>query len=219
MSRNTRVGLCVAASIVLVGGCGSTQEASLSPLPTAAAEATDSAESPSPSASEESSPAPSPSPTEAAPKTVDVSVPVAFSITVPGEWERDDQITSSETSAFRAGIDRWLTFTSLGPDTIEDWVSLASRNPAISATDPEPVDLGGATGVSVDLRLNEGEQEVPLLREGWGEWTVSAGRPNRLWIVEAGGEVVLILTDAPESAFDAWIGTVSEVLRTIDWSQ
>ena len=205
-----------AAGVVVLAGCG-TQDAS----------GTGGASSPSVVATEEpsatasatlsASPSASGSTTEAAERTVEVSTPVAFSITVPGDWVEDETISSSTTWAFRSGIDRWVTFTELGPDTVDGWVQELTANPSLTVTEPEVVDIGRATGVSLDLELSEGE--VVLFEEAWGEYVVTADRPNRAWVLDVGGEVVLIVTDAPAAAFDNWVATVEDVLGTIAWSE
>ncbi len=112
-----------------------------------------------------------------------------------------------------------MTFTALGPDTVEGWVGQLTSNAKFSVSEPELIDLGGRQAVRIDLSLAAGESEVILFREGWGEYYVSPGRRNRLWIVEVGGEVVLIATDAATMVFDKWVARVEEVLSTITWSE
>jgi hypothetical protein len=123
------------------------------------------------------------------------------------------------TFSFRQGLDRWLGFTSLGPDTVEEWVEQLTSGEHFTATTPEPVDLDGAPGFELDVELAEGQAEWVLFSEGWGEWLVSPGRPTRIWVVESPGGTVLITTDAPPGAFDAWTETVQEALSTLDWEE
>lgn len=212
-------GSAVALALALVvpamlAGCATAQEPSASAAasdpvtPSVAASAV-----PSVAASE----APTPSPTEAPPETVEFTVPVAFSITIPGEWREEPDLSSATTRTLSGGIDRWVVFTQFGPDSVDDWVERLATDQLLTASEPRVVDIGGAEGVSVDVRVAEEGAEIPLIREAWGEWTVDDGRPNRLWIVDVDGEIVVILTDAPDGAFDTWIETVEQVLATIEW--
>ena len=163
--------------------------------------------------------APSGSPGAAAASTVELAVPVAFSFIAPGDWEQEELITGSASRGFKSGIDQFVVFTELGPDTVEGWIEGLTSNGSLTVSEPAVVELDGAPGLSVELSLSEGEQEAILFREGWGDWNVAPGRPNRVWVTEVGGEVVAILADAPEAKFDEWVATVEEVLGTIHWTE
>ncbi len=111
MLRHVSAKAFVLAGVVLLAGCGTSQEATGSPAPDASSTATEviapsgtevatGAPSPSPSEPEAATGTLSPSPSEPADRTVEVSTPVAFSLTVPGAWEKDPTIASDTTYAF-----------------------------------------------------------------------------------------------------------------------
>lgn len=162
----------------------------------------------------------SPAPSEAeAERTVDVASPVEFSITVPGDWQISGELSSSTTRTFEAGADRWVLFTQTGPTTTDEWLERLSSGDSLTASEPDIVEIGGASGIRLDITVPDGQEDVVLVREAFGEWSMSPGRPSRVWILEVGGEVLVILTDAPERAFDSWAATVEEALSTIVWAQ
>lgn len=213
MARHALPTIRASGLILLLSACATDQPAeqreSSPPSPTVATV--------SPSATAEASPAPSPS--EAAEQTLEFSSPVAFSITVPSDWEKAPELSGSTTQTMTAGMDRWVIFTQAAPSTAEEWIERLSSDANLTASEPEVVELGGASGVTLDVSVPQGQSDVVLLREGFGEWTASAGRPHRVWILEVGGELLVILTDAPERAFDSWAATVEDVLATIVWAE
>lgn len=205
--------LLAAATLI---GCATTQPtASPSDEPPAAASSPTAAATAEPTV--EATASPSPSPTEEAERTVDVSAPAALSITVPGDWE-EETIPSSTTFNFRIGIDRWLAFTSLGPDSVQGWLDEIATDARFVATAPEPMELDGASGFTVDFVLADGEEEAALFEEAsWGTWSVTPERPNRAWVIDAPNGTLLIVTDAPQRAFDNWVAVVDAALATLQW--
>jgi hypothetical protein len=213
---------CLIALAVLVAGCATAQQASTpaSSAPAAPTQSDVPSASASASTTDVPSASPSASPSEMVDRTVEVESPVAFSITVPGDWEEDDQVSSPTTSNFRAGLDRWIVFTELGPDTVEGWIDEVTSGAMFTASEPAAVELDGAAGFMIDFSLAEGETEATLFEEAtWGAWTVASDRPNRLWVVDSPGGTILIVTDAPERAFDGWVESVDEALATLEWSE
>jgi hypothetical protein len=210
--RGPPLPLALVGFLALITACGITQDPS--PEVSLAHSASPSANSAEASAEIASIPA-----SAAAASTVELAVPVPFTFTAPGDWKQEELITGSTTRGFRSGIDQYVVFTELGPDTVEGWIAGLTSNESLTVSEPSVVELDGAPGLSVDLRLSDGAQEAILFREGWGDWNVAPGRPNRVWVTEVGGEVVAILADAPEATFDEWVATVEEVLSTVDWSE
>lgn len=215
MLRHGRTLIGLVGTVALTAGCGSTQDAdTVASGPVSAPPSAITEES-----AEPASILPSASPSAAAASTVELEVPVAFSFTAPADWKREELITGSASRGFKIGIDRFVVFTELGPDTVDGWIQGLTSNARLTVSEPSVIELDGAPGLSVDVSLNEGEREAILFREGWGDWTVTPDRPNRVWAVEVAGEVVVIVTDAPAAAFDDWVVQVEEVLGTIDWSE
>jgi hypothetical protein len=89
-------------------------------------------------------------------------------------------------------------------------------------SEPAAAEVGSAEGVVLDLRLAEGQDEAysssrTLFEDSEGAWVVEPDRPSRIWIVDVDGEAVMIVTDAPERAFDNWVAVVEEALSTVEW--
>ena len=202
--------VCACAALV---ACAQTGVEDSAPA-TVAGEATESAQ---PTASE-APPSASTSASPAEPAEHEVGGSVPFTITTPGEWELESG-TPAEIVSFRASSDRWLVFNRIGPDTVEAWAEQLTSDARFEATEPAPAEIGGAPGVAFDVTLAEGEAEVDLFGNPLYGWVVSPARPNRVWIVAVDSVPVMIVTDAPERAFEGWIATVEEVLATLEWEE
>ena len=177
-----------------------------------------------------------PSPAPTAEKTLQAGgAAVPFSLTVPSEWERDDRsfatVFQVDTKVDTAGdgvLGQWLFFFAPETDeTVEARVERFESNPQLLVTEPEPIDLGGASGFALDVRLNPEDLPDPracarfesclLITAGAGGWLVLPDRPNRIWIVDVAGDTVLIGTSATEGAFESWTTAIEAVLATIEW--
>lgn len=192
-----------------LAGCGSTTSAT--PPPQAADEPTA-----SPTASAEPTATASPS-AEAGPIEHQLTGAVPLTITTPADWEIDPRATAA-TPGFQIGPDRWVIFTTVGPNTVEEWLERFEAD-AYVTTEPEPVEIGGAPGFTLDLRLAEGIDEVLLINEGTAAWAAEADRPHRIWVLDVSGEPIVILTDAPERAFESWTAVVEDALATLEWGE
>ena len=179
-----------------------------------------------------------PSPAPTADRTLQAGGAVPFSLTVPSEWERDDRslptVIQVDTKVDTSGdgvLGRWLFFFAPETDeTVEARLESFVSNPQLLVTEPEPIDLGGASGFAVDVRLNP--QDLPdsmecarfetvrscvMITAGAGGWLIFPDRPNRIWIVDVAGDTVLIGTSATEVAFESWTTMMEAVLETIEW--
>jgi hypothetical protein len=216
--RLSRAPLLVSLTALLVA-CGQAEPSDDAPASIAAAASTPAsiAATPEPSDSAPDSPDAEPSaPASEGPVEEAVAWTLPFSITIPADWV--SEAASPMTFNFRSGPDRWVAFTRVGPDTVDAWLEELGASDAYVLTDPAPVEVGAASGVVLDLELADGESEAGLFEEAsWGHWAVSPDRPNRLWLLDVGGETVLIVTDAPERAFESWIAVVEEALATLEW--
>ncbi len=149
-----------------------------------------------------------------------------FTATLPDNWEKMDG-TGAPTLVLHAALDRWLQFTVQPPDGGGTWVERIETSPNIAASEPVAVDIGGVAGVMYDLDITERVANCPgeggrcylLIPSGSAQWVMVENRPNRAWIVELDGTEVLIITDAPDGAFDTWIAQVEASLATLTWSQ
>lgn len=213
---SARVPLAALLAAGTLVGCATAQP-TVSPTTEPQAQSTPDPATPEPTI--EATASPSPSPSEAAERAFDVSVPTALSLTVPGDWEEED-IASSTTFNFRIGVDRWVVFTAAGPDTVQGWLDQIASDESFVASEPAPVELDGASGFTVDFVLAEGEEEAALFEEAsWGFWAVTPERPNRAWVLDAPDGTLLIVTDAPERAFDNWVAVVDAALATLQWRE
>lgn len=200
-------------AIILATLLAACSEAGVAESPAATPDPPSASPSPSPEAA-----TPSPSASAAAdPVDQSVAWAVPFTITTPAEWERHED-SSPTTTYFEAGVNRWVIFTTRGPETVEEWVDQLTSAPEYTVTDSEPIELDGAPGQVLDLRLAEESGEAILFSEGSAGWVIVPNRPNRVWIVDVDGETVLIVTEAVERAFENWVAVVEDALATLKWS-
>ena len=212
--RLARASVLVPLSALLVA-CAQAEPSDDAPASIAAVASAEASLAATPEPSDEPSEAPS-APASEGPVTEDVSWAVPFSITIPADWISEP--LSATTFNFRSGPDRWVVFTRVGPDTVDGWLEELGSADRWGLTEPAPVEVGSASGVMLDLELAEDAPEAGLFTEAtWGEWTVSPERPNRIWLLDVDGETVMIVTDAPERAFDNWVALVEEALATLEW--
>jgi hypothetical protein len=148
-----------------------------------------------------------------------------FTIETPPDWRPYEESRPNPTTfSFRAPAGRFIVFSAEGPDTVEEWIALLTAAPLVM-TEPIPVALGSAEGLSVDVRLDTdtADQNCPPLGQCWpmlsaGDgWAIVPDYPNRIWVVDVAGETILILTESTEGGFADWADTVGQVLATIDW--
>ncbi|HEX2767612.1 MAG TPA: hypothetical protein VHR55_13355 [Candidatus Limnocylindria bacterium] len=176
-------------------------------------------------------PTPTPEPTE---KPTPTPVPLGtrqfgwdhpLSITVPDNWTRWSGGGPS-TLVIEVPVDRWIQFTVEPPPEGGSWLDRITSANQLTVGEPVPTEIGGVPGVAVDFELRddapicqtEGEPCFQLVPSGFAFWVVLEDRPNRAWIIDLDGTEILILTDAPSAAFDAWVATTEEVLSTLTWS-
>lgn len=216
--QHPSAGFALCAVVLIAAACATSQEVTAPVTVQAEPSATPSLTSPTPTETAAPTESANASPTVPAEQTVEVSRPVPFTITVPGDWEEDEALVSGTTFTFKSGVDRWVVFTELGADTVEEWIAELTSGDRLTATTPEPIDLDGAPGFVVDIEPTEGE--VVLFEEATlGTWSVEPERPSRVWVVESPGGTVLIVTDAPTRAFDGWVEVVDPAIQTIDWEE
>ncbi len=195
------------------------------------AEPSEASEAPSVAASAEASVEPStapsaePSAAADAPRQFGMNVPVT--LTVPASWSREDWSTQAQL-VLHVVADRWLVFSTLGPDTVDEWVTKLTTTPQLTVVaEPQPTEIGGASGYVVDVTTSGeatnvgcGEASIicySLFEDEAGPWIVVEGTTTRAWVVDVDGETVIIVTDARTSGFEAWVQQMEEVLATAEW--
>jgi hypothetical protein len=211
-------------AVVLVA-CSQAGAPTSTPAAESSVEATDAATA-EPTESPSRTPRPSPTPVPIETREVEWTVP--FSMDMPADWAREGGTGTSVF--FSAGRpDRWIEFTLAGPDTVDGWIDSMATQPRLIITEPTPIELGGAAGMAVDARVSDQASgncsAGPNVRcftlfqnPGAGVWEVVENQPSRVWVVDVDGEVVLIVTDAQERSFDAWIAVVEPLLQTLTWN-
>jgi hypothetical protein len=189
-------------------------------LATASPTATD---VPSPSPSLEPTAEANGSPDPTADREHEISWVIPFSIMAPGTWRPDPMLPSTpRTLAIAAGVDRWLVFHRPDADTVDAALGTLRSRTTLSLTDPAPVDVGDAPGVVFNLSLAEdaAPDEVTLFEDpSLGAWSIERSRPNRIWLVDVEGTILMIVTDAPAGAFDSFAATADAALATLEWSR
>jgi hypothetical protein len=144
----------------------------------------------------------------------------AFTYTLPATWEvgsdspRYFALRSTETLGASTGIVLLRDVVASSPDcsfrpnrdvgtSSEAMTTWMSTNPAFEATSPRSVDIGGASGYRVDLRLVEGWDQtcefadVPLVTgkpDGQESWSVGPSQRTRVFVLDLpeGGTVTII---------------------------
>jgi hypothetical protein len=158
---------------------------------------------------------------------------VPFTLTAPADWTRGEATTGTATEIVDGtGLRTVLSAFLKSPDTPEQWVERLTSNEALDASEPAPIDIGGAPGHVLDVRLNEPGPECVAGGSALGGtclpihgpedgyvWVIEGDRPARIWVVDVGGQTVMLSTDAREDRFENWAATMDEVLATIEWSE
>lgn len=150
---------------------------------------------------------------------------VPFTMTTPPDWQRAADSTQ-QVLYMEAGPNPIL-FAVAERETVEEWVDFLTTNPGLTATEPVPVEIGGAPGFTLEVRVGPEATEIGcqslgpcayIVTEGNG-WYIVGGLPNQVWVVDVGGRAVLISAEASESSFEGFVARVEEALATLEWSE
>jgi hypothetical protein len=107
------------------------------------------------------------------------------------------------------------------PDSVDGWVEYFEKHPNLSTEKPVPVTVGGASGVRMDAVV----ASVPDGHPAWfwvlGDGTtiqddVEGGR-IRTFILNVGGETVLIAIRHPGDRFEGFLPKAQKVVNTVEW--
>jgi hypothetical protein len=234
MSRRLESALAGAlAALVLVGcaggetdGAGSDPAASLPQASTAASTAAAASEE-APSSARASASA---TPVGEAELAVEWAVP--FTVTAPADWTRGVTTQTATEILDGTGLRSVLSAFVKSPDTPAQWVERLTTVESLDASEPEPIEIGGAPGQVFDVRLNELGPEcvagggtlggvcLPIHGPEDGYvWVIEDDRPARIWVLDVGGQTLVLTTDAREDRFEDWAATMDEVLATVEWSE
>lgn len=144
---------------------------------------------------------------------------VHFTMRAPTEWAAETY-NSGQTLYLRPPSGRAIAFGLGGPQTVDDWVSSFTNESAFEVSEPEPISLDGADGYVFDVRLAPGTNAgdaPPVLKDLELPWKLQEGSVARVWILDSSDEALAIVTGSPEADFEAWAGTVSAAVDTLQW--
>jgi hypothetical protein len=175
-----------------------------------------------PSASAE----PSETPVATIEHAIDWTIP--FSITAPADWTVGPD-TIETALELKVDLRIVMMVFMQEPDTPAAVIERLTTIEELDATEPQPIEVGGATGQVLDIQVNDkapkctnlGAPECVAIHQdtsGTGlVWIAEIGRVMRVWVVEVDGRTVLIATDARADRFESWISRFEEVLSTLEW--
>ena len=107
------------------------------------------------------------------------------------------------------------------PENAREWLSWFQRHPKLDTSKPDPVSVGGASGMQIDVTASSTlEDSVPLYTSTWDTIVArpsDAGWKERYVIVDVGGETVIINIAARAGKFDAFSPKVQEILDSVEW--
>ena len=112
------------------------------------------------------------------------------------------------------------------PETVDGWVAWYKENPYLEASETEPATVGGANGVRLDATVTSAPQDypqecgapcVPAFPTSGPEIDFYLGDREEDFVLEVGGEPVLVSITAPEDEFDEFLPKAQEVLDTVEW--
>lgn len=112
----------------------------------------------------------------------------------------------------------------------EDLAAWFGEHPHLDAGSPEPVEVGGASGVAFDVTvapLPEGHASgtcdtpcVPLFPQDDGSaFVFLPANKNRVVVLDLAGETVVVTVEGPQEAFEDFAPRAEEVLDTVRWEQ
>jgi hypothetical protein len=110
----------------------------------------------------------------------------------------------------------------------EDMVAWFQAHPGFRAEQPEPVQVGGVSGVQFDTLVTEAPEDYPPVCGGpcvnlfplsdGGGWAFSEAEKNRVIILDdVEGETVVITFGGPAVDFEEFLPKAQKVLDTVKW--
>lgn len=175
------------------------------------------------------SPPPSTAPVTAAPTTtapppttattVDPALVSAPGFTVPFTFRVPEGlvlVSSIGEPGYRAWTsgDNWLTFTTAGPSSIEEWVEVVESFGATVVAEG----IGAVAGVDSPYREVGFERSALLFGDATEAGYIAlAGETLRVYVSEAEGTAVSLVASSPNEDFPTWIERVEAILATVEW--
>lgn len=154
-----------------------------------------------------------------APRAGGTRLVVHFTLGAPTDWATQT-FSSGQTLYLRPAGGKAIAFGLGGSNTVDDWVASFTNEPAFKVSEPQPISLDGVDGFVFDVRLAPGANPgdaPPVLADIELPWKLQQGGVARVWILDSSGEALAIVTGESEANFEAWAGTVSAAVDTLQW--
>jgi uncharacterized protein YjbI with pentapeptide repeats len=117
------------------------------------------------------------------------------------------------------------------PKNADEWVSWLQRHPNLETSKPDPVNLGGASGMRIDVTTSSMPETypehvcgkrpcVPIYKaasQAASPIVSSEGWKERFVIVAVEGEMVVIDVAGPVNEFDDFLPKAQKVLDSVEW--
>ena len=144
---------------------------------------------------------------------------VDFTFDAPESWA--DEWYGGIQTLYLVPDGRRIAIARSGPDTIDAWRDQLVATTEFEVADPTSITLDGIDGYVFDIRVAEGvdsNDAPPVFEDTELDFTLSEGNTARVWLVAFPDEALAIVTSASDEEFDAWVGTVSDAVETIEWA-
>ena len=107
------------------------------------------------------------------------------------------------------------------PDSVDGWVEYFQKHPNLRTEKPVPVTVGGASGVRIDAVVASVPDGHPawfcVLNDGTTIQDNTKGGRFRTFILNVGGETVLIAIRAPGDKPEGFLAKAQKVVNTVEW--
>jgi len=107
------------------------------------------------------------------------------------------------------------------PDSVDGWVEWFQKHPNLRTEKPLPVTVGGASGVRMDAVVASVPDGHPawfwVLNDGTTIQDNTKGGRFRTFILNVGGETVLIAIRSPRDKPEGFLPKAQKVVNTVEW--
>ena len=137
-----------------------------------------------------------------------------------------------ETALFFSNVQKVFDPSKLPEEVLvpvpEDMVAWLREHPYLEAGEPTPANVGGVSGTQLDVVVSpvpkEYSYECPApCVPGWDlsaepdAYDFLPGYKDRLFVLDVGGETVIVAIEAPEETFEEFLPKAQKVLDTVEW--
>jgi uncharacterized protein YjbI with pentapeptide repeats len=107
------------------------------------------------------------------------------------------------------------------PESADKWASWFQEHPNLETSEPQPVSVGGAPGIQIDVTdvsLPENFPLVPVFITNLNGLAIHPERKERFLIVDVGAETVVINVSAPPDKSQESFSKAGNLLDNIKWT-